>query len=221
MHNAVKHKIASLLRRAALALTLAAAGGFASAGVVHVAIDTSSFGAASGYLDMQLSASGNVPLATAVVSNMVGFGALDLNYGVTPQGGGFKFRNDTSNYLSHTAIFGGLLSFDLTFDGAFDPLTTYESMFTLSAYDEAFAPLGAFDPATGALATFVWTHAVAGDAARGVNLSDPGVTAVPEPADWMLMAIGLAAMALAARRGGGAPRQRAGAGMAIGLAARA
>jgi hypothetical protein len=219
----IKHTISSLLRRVALAMTLAAATSMASAGTIHVAIDTSSFGVSSGYLDMQLSASSGVPLATALVSNMIGFAAIDLNYGVTPQAGGFQFRNDVSNYLSHAATFGGLLSFDLTFDGEPDPLTTYVSHFVIAAFDEAFAPLGAYDPVSGALADISWTPSVTPgvEGSIGFIVSDPAVTVVPEPSDWLLTGIGLGAMALVLRRRTtpAAAQNRAGSGFAIGFAA--
>ena len=76
----------------ALALMLAAGAGAASAGTIHVAIDTATFGAATGYVDMQLSASSGVPLATALVSNMVGFdsSAFIESWGVTPVAGGYQ-----------------------------------------------------------------------------------------------------------------------------------
>ena len=95
-----------------------------------------------------------------------------------------------------------MLSFDLTFDGAPDPLTSYVSHFVVSAFDDAFAPLGHTDPFTGALADFTWTPAlnVQGQGTIGGTLSDPAVTAVPEPAGMLLAAIGLASLALARRR---------------------
>ena len=203
MHIDLTHKISSLLRRVALAMTLAASG-MASAGTIHVAINTSGFGASSGYLDMQLSASAGVPLATALVSNMVGFnsaGYIDP-FGVTPVAGGYKFRNDTSNDLFHAANFGGIVSFDLTFDGAYVPLATYGSQFVVAAFDEAISPLGAYDPVTLALVDFSWTPSLTagGSGSIGIDVSDPNVTVVPEPADSLLMGAGLVAMALVFRR---------------------
>lgn len=202
LRRATRRLAATLAAALAMALALAAGSGTASAGTVHVSIDTAGFNAASGYLDMQLSASSGVPLATAVVSNMAGFGALDLNYGWTAAAGGFQFRNDTSNYLSHTAVFGGVLSFDLTFDGAYDPLTSYVSHFVVSAFDESFAPLGAYNPVSLALADFSWTPALtaSGTGSIGAAVSDPGVTVVPEPGNLLLLGAGLAAMVLVQRR---------------------
>lgn len=205
MNIDIKHPFTSLLRAVqtlALALTLAGASGMAGATTIHVSVDTSAFGAATGYLDMQLSASGVAPLATAVVSNLAGFGGLDLNFGVTPVAGGFEFRNDTSNYLSHTAVFGGLMSFDLTFSGAYDPLISYLSHFIVAAYDENLAALGNYNPVNSALAEFNWRPATtaAGLGTISAVVTDPGVTVVPEPRILLLMGMGLAAMALAQRR---------------------
>ncbi len=198
----IKHSISSMLRRLALAVALAAGCNAAQAGLIHITVDTSTFGAASGYLDMQLSATSGMPLATAVVSNMAGFGALDWNFGVTPLAGGFGFRNDVSNYLSHTVTFGGLLSFDLTFDGEHDPLTAYVSHFVISAFDETFAPLGDFDPVTGALADISWTPALGAGVQGNIGfvVADAAVTVVPEPAGLLLIGAGLAALGMTQRR---------------------
>jgi hypothetical protein len=202
-----KYKVSGLLRRLALAMTLAAGAGFASANTIHVSIDTSSFGVATGFLDMQLSASGGVPLATALVNNMVGFdsSAFIDSWGVTSVPGGYEFRNDTSNDLFHAVNFGGLLSFDLTFAGDVDPLTSYISHFVVSAFDDNIAPLGNFDPVTGAIADFAWTPALTAgvDGSIGVTVSDARVSVVPEPADLLLIALGVAAMVLVMRRRAG------------------
>lgn len=199
-----KQKLAAICTRAALAALLATGAGAASADIIHVAVDTSTFGADSGYVDMQLSATSGVPLATAVVTNMAGFdpSAFIDSWGVTAVPGGYAFRNDVSNDLFHAVDFGGTLSFDLMFTGAPDPLTRYVSHFVVSAYDDGFAPLGHYDPRTGALADISWTPAVSahGEGKIGFAASDPAVTAVPEPACHLLAGIGLAALAFARRR---------------------
>jgi hypothetical protein len=207
MQTRFKNSVSALCTRAALALMLAAGAGAASAGTIHVAIDTSTFGAASGYIDMNLSASSGVPLATAVVDHMAGFdsSAFIDSWGVTNVPGGYAFRNDTSNDLFHAVAFGGVLKFDLTFAGAPDPLTSYVSHFAVSAFgDDGFTPLGHYDPVTAALADFTWTPATSaqGQGIIGGTLFDPAVTAVPEPAGYLLAGIGLAALALARRRVG-------------------
>jgi hypothetical protein len=77
----------------------------------------------------------------------------------------------------------------------------------LSAYDAASAPLGSYNPVTGALADFSWIPALnaQGSGTIGVSLSDPRVSTVPEPATWLQLGAGLALMA-------GALRRRAGSG---------
>jgi hypothetical protein len=200
----IQHRISKVLRRATLAMALAAVSSLASAGIVHVDIDTSGYGVSSGYLDMQLSASTGVPLATALVSNMVGFDSIAFidSWGVTSVAGGYLFRNDTANDLFHAVNFGGVLSFDLTLEGEHDPLTTYVSHFLVSAYDELNGALGAFDPVTGGLVNFSWTPALTANTAGTVShvLSDSNVSVIPEPSGTMLLGAGMVVMALFARR---------------------
>jgi hypothetical protein len=219
----IKRQFSTVLRRVVLAVTLAASSSMAPAGVIHVAVDSSNFGAASGYLDLQLSTNAG-PLTTALVSNMAGFdpNAYIEALGVTQTVGGYLFRNDTFGDLFHAVNFGGLLSFDLTFDSLVDPGGQYPSLFLISAFDEAFAPLGNVDPVRGSLAEFTWMPAATSgiDGELAVRISDPSVTVIPEPSGVLLSGIGLAAMALLLRRRARSPRhQRDGAGTSIGLAA--
>lgn len=204
MYFNTQNKAVKLLQRLALALALAAGCGIASASVIHVSIDTSTFGVASGYIDMEFSATAGGPLATAVVNNLVGFAATpDIEWGVEQVAGGYKFRNDTVNLLSHAASFGGMLSFDLAITGDYDPTGSILSAFKVAAFDGA-SYLGNFDPASGALATFLWTPSptATGNDALALNVSDASVAVVPEPLGLLLMAIGLAAMFLVMRRRG-------------------
>jgi hypothetical protein len=203
MHIMITRKISTALRRLALAASLAACSSLASAGVIHVALDSSTFGAASGYLDLQLTTNPG-PLTTALVDNMAGFdpAAFIDAFGVTQTAGGYLFRSDTFGDLFHAVNFGGVLSFDLTFDSAVDPLGLYRSLFLVSAFDDAFALLGKVDPFRGSLAAFTWTPAAVGgiDGSIGVSITDDAVTFIPEPSGVLLSGIGLAAIAVALRR---------------------
>lgn len=186
----------SFARRAALAVALAATSGLASAGAIHVAIDTSQFGTNTGYLDMVMSASAGVPLATATISNLSGIAIANrdaFSFGFDLVGDTYVFRNDTANYLSHAVDFGGTLSFDLTFAGDYDPVTSYISHFAVTAFDSAFQPLGKFDPATFALAEYTWTPSP-------VQGGQGSAGTVPEPGALLLMGVGVAGMLVARRR---------------------
>jgi hypothetical protein len=198
-----KRKISTALRRMALAISLAACSSLAWAGVIHVAVDSSTFGAATGYLDLQLTTNAG-PLTTALVSNMAGFdpGAYIDAVGVTQSAGGYVFRSDTFGGLFHAVNFGAVLSFDLTFESPADPTGQYRSLFLVSAFDDGFALLGNADPVRASLAAFTWAPAATGgiDGGIGVSISDPAVTVIPEPSDWLLMAIGLGAMMLVVRQ---------------------
>jgi hypothetical protein len=197
----INNKLSTALRRMALAVSLAAVSSMASAGIIHVNVDTSNFGVASGFLEMQLG-TGNGPLVTALVDNMLGFDAsafIDA-FGVTQVPGGYLFSNANVNDLYHAVNFGGQLSFDLTFASAVDPLGLSQTDFMLAAYDETNALVGTTQ--NGALADFRWTpSATPGiDGELGASISDPAVTFIPEPTDSLLMGAGLGLMALVLRR---------------------
>jgi hypothetical protein len=203
MRFAIRHNFAALLRpllrHLFLAITLVALYGPASATVIHVSVDTSGFGVSSGYVDMQFGASSGGALATATVTNMTGFdsNAYTESWGLTPVAGGFQFRNDTANDYFQAVTFGGLLSFDLAFAGGYDAAAGYVSAFTFSALSNDFAALGAADPLTGALATFLWTPSLTEGGEGSLNISAAGnaVAVVPEPGVLALLAIGFAALA--------------------------
>lgn len=200
MSNFFQHS----LRRAALAIVLAAVSGLASAGAI-VSINTAGFGVANGYLDFQFSSGGNGVEATALMSNLTGFdtATVDLMDNVAAQGSGYLFSNLNFNELAFAVDFGSVYSFDLSFAGAADPVSGYISNFSIVAYDSVGNLVGNYDPLTGAIAQFLWTPATApgGNGSVGNGAGDPGaVTAVPEPSDWLLTGTGLALMLLVARR---------------------
>lgn len=211
MNFNLKTDVTAALRRMTLAFALAAGCGMASASVLHVSLDTSGFGAASGYLDLQFGGAGG-PLATAVVDHMVGFdsSATIDSWGLTPVSGGYLFRNDTANDLFQAVNFGGTLYFDLTFAGEHDASASFVSVFTVSAFDLANATVGAVDPVRGALATFFWTPSATpgGGGDVLVSVSDAHLTLqpatyispVPEPAMLYLTLLGLALISLVAGR---------------------
>ena len=199
------------LRNTVLALALAACSSLAAARTIHVAIDTSTGFGTSGWLDMQFNgAPGETPeLATVLVSNFTGFDAgalVELSGEVSGSlASGYLFSNLPGwNDLFHGVAFGGVLGFDLTFEGAAD-LNAFvsQSLFTISAFaDDKTTFLGNYGP-DGSLANLTWTPSgvVGGNGSIAIGISDPAaVTAVPEPSDWLLTGTGLALMLLVARR---------------------
>ncbi|MES2260827.1 MAG: NF038129 family PEP-CTERM protein [Pseudomonadota bacterium] len=203
-------RLYTLLPRAALALALAAGlTGAAHAGTIHFAIDTAGFGA-SGYLDMQFAGANlDVLPASATVSNLTGFdpaATVELNGDVAPLAGGYRFGNAPGwNDLFYAVNFGGVFGFDVTFDGSFDPaLFINASRFGVGAYAaDGVTALGLADPASGFLAAVDWTPSATpgGSAGAVISVFDAGaVTAVPEPAGWLLGGTALALVVLSTRR---------------------
>lgn len=210
MFNSALTRLARrLVSHTALALVLGAASGLAAATTIHFDINTAGFGA-SGYIDMQFGAgSGSALPATATVSKLTGFDPAvtpDLVGDVSAVAGGYRFGNTAGwNDLFYAVAFGGMLSFDVSFEGDHDPAAFGNySRFGVGVYAaDGVTVLGNADPLSGFLASVDFQPAQAPGAAPvvGVDIADPdAVTAVPEPADWLLTGTGLAAMALVARR---------------------
>lgn len=193
--------ITSLFARLALALTLVTGAGAALAEPVsyHFSVDTAKFAAGDGYLDLQFLGYDGSGAATAVVSNFTGganaatltdgTASGDLSSSVTLVGSGY-------NLVDQLIHFGGLVSFDVLFDFAMAGDTTG---FSVAFYNTDFSDFigvpGAFatvllEPGMGATATTF---------AGFVNVTE-NAAALPEPADWLLMATGLLLIGTMARR---------------------
>ncbi|NRR31590.1 PEP-CTERM sorting domain-containing protein [Oxalobacteraceae bacterium] len=203
-------------RRTLLALALGACASLASAATsFHVEVDTSGFGGAAdgGWLDLQFNP-GYVDgvAASATLSHFSGFdgGIAALSEGDVSGSlaGGFVIGNGSAyNDLFHAVHFGGKLSFDVSFSGMADPGAKYNSsLFLLSLYGaDASTQLGAANPIDGSLLSFSWTPGQ-GAATQGSVLATIedgaviGISAVPEPSAWLMLAGGLALTGALARR---------------------
>ena len=194
------------MRRALLALALAAGAGLASAQTLHVELDTSGF-TGGGWLDLQFNpASVPAVAASALIGNLAGFGADFVTAGeVSAAGAGFLFGNGSDyNDLFHAIAFGGKVSFDVTFGGLPDPSpAAIASKFSVALYGaDGLTQLGNVDPDGNVLA-LNWTPAASGAGSVGVGYAAAGlaaVSAVPEPSTWLMLGAGLALVGGIARR---------------------
>lgn len=190
----------NLFLRALLALSIAIGAPAALAGPLYrVSIDTSSL-AGTGYLDLGFNGLGDGSrTALATIGNFSGdflgdtqlFG--DVSGGI---GGGVLLGNATGfNFFDQAVRFGGLFSFDVSFDlGSSGPGT----LFSVALMDDTLTQYlgGAFNLLT--------IDLVPGDTPF-VVVDEPGlaaigeVAAVPEPGEWLLLATGLMLICLTRR----------------------
>jgi hypothetical protein len=200
------NKFIQTLSQAALALALlGGAGAAAAASSYHVDIDTSSY-AGTGYLDLSLLGFDASPAATASLSNFSG------SYGdVVDQSGAVSgsvastvvIGNSTSyNDLFQQVTLGGVLSFDIAFSGAYaSSISEWGSAFAIGLLDSTQTSyLGNTE---GNLVVFSLTSANGVDAAgvsAAVLSNIATVSAVPEASEWLMVAVGLFVVGLAAHR---------------------
>lgn len=189
----------ALLRNTAIALLLSASSALALADtVVHVELNTASLGG-SGWLDLQFNpADGSTPPAWAELTQLSGFdsgAAVVLDGGAASTPSGYRIGNSTAfNAVLHGVTYGGMLSFNITFGG--DASALSGSRFSIAALDGSYLPLGAGN-GEGLLAQVEWQ----GQAA--ITNFDPqiaSITAVPEPASFLMLGAGLLLLTSAMRR---------------------
>jgi hypothetical protein len=195
----------TLLRHAVLALALAGSSLAAIAAPIsfHVDVNTTALGG-NGYLDLQFGALTPAPAATVTFFNFTGaVGAVDFFDGdvVFNPDGSITLANspELGSLLSFNALFGGALGFDLAFSNDYSGEAGSDgSVLTVGFLDTDFVPIGAPEgiarfeliPGVGVVTSVVGDFALIG----------PVATAVPEPADWLLMATGLALLGVTLRR---------------------
>ncbi len=201
------------IRQALCSLTLLGLAAQANADTqFHVVLDTTSI-AGSGWLDLQFNpGTDGAPAASAMLSQFQGAlaaGDAQVSGAVTGLlGGNVQFGNSTSyNDLFQSVRFGQVISFDVTFSGAF--LTTPSNIGTsfglaLYAADQSTV-LGNGNAASGSLLSFELLAPTALGQFGSVTpvIYDAGlisVSAVPEPSEWAMMVAGLAALGVMAQR---------------------
>lgn len=180
----------NMLLRVLLALSIAIGAPAALAGPMYrVSLDTSALAGTTGYLDLGL----NGPLdAAPTVARVSNFSGAFLDGGILAPSGdvsgdivnGVVLRNSADfNYFDQLVTFGGLFSFDVSFDlGGGD----HGTLFSVGFIDEAYNFLGA-------IGNVIELNLVAGQPAQLqlVEGQFASVAEVPEPGAWLLLASGL------------------------------
>lgn len=189
---------ATLLFRTLLALSIAIGAPAALAGPMYrVSLDTSALAGTVGYLELGL----NGPIdAAPTVARVSNFSGAFLDGGVLDPSGdvsgdvvnGVVLRNGPDlNFFDQLVTFGGLFSFDVSFDlGGGE----HGTVFSVGFVDEVYNYLGA-------LGNVIELNLVAGQPAE-LQLVDgefASVAQVPEPAAWLLLASGLFLLATTRR----------------------
>jgi hypothetical protein len=191
----------NFLRQCLLAVALLGSSLAAIAGPTYnVSLNTSTL-SGTGKVDFYLAAATSALPLTATVSNFSSnFGAFDLATmgDATVNGGSLILSNQSFfAFAERAASLGGLLTFDVTFDGAFfDTIGSEGGLFSFGLYDAAgVGSFASFDLNASGLPVVV---AVAGFEGASIALAD--VTAVPEPSSVLMMMTGLGLVGFTARR---------------------
>ena len=181
--------IKTLFLRALLALSIAVGAPAALAGpVYHVSLDTSSLAGSTGFLDLGFLGLETPNPTFARLSNFSGdfFGdAILEGDAVGSIATGVVLGNRTGfNYFDQAVRFGGLLSFDVSFETEYELIGTTLSVALLDS--EFLNYLGA--------EAHLLTIDVMANTPAVIDVLAPGlvsVAEVPEPREWLLLATGL------------------------------
>lgn len=185
--------IQSLFFRALLALTIALGAPAALAGPVYqVTVDTSSLAGNTGFLDLNFIGLQTPTPTYARLNNFSGdfFGDAMPEGDVSGDiGNGVVLGNSTGfNAFTQAVRFGGLLSFDVSFETGYELIGT---MLSVALLDNDWGYVGAD--------AHLLTIDVMANAPAVIDVLAPGLVAVaelpaaevPEPRDWLLLATGL------------------------------
>ncbi|WP_312515718.1 NF038129 family PEP-CTERM protein [Massilia sp.] len=189
--------IKNLFLRALLALSIAVGAPAALAGpVYHVSLDTSSLAGSTGFLDLGFLGLETPNPTFARLNNFSGdfFGAPILEGdAVGDVASGVVLGNRTGfNYFDQAVRFGGLLSFDVSFETEYELIGTTLSVALLDS--DFLNYLGA--------EAHLLTIDVMANTPAVIDVLAPGlvsVAEVPEPGDWLLLATGLFLLAATRR----------------------
>ena len=192
-------------QRAVLALLLVGSAGMASAAVYHVDIDTAGYDG-FGSIDFVFGASDvDTPLSYASLSNFSGaYGDVLETSGAVSGSVASAVQFNTSggyNDLYQAIVLGGKFSFNVVFSG---PLLTTPgtggSLFGVTLYDANGNAMGTSPFAV--QFDLLQSASGAGTLSASADAGLANVSAVPEPAEWMMLLLGLALVGLVAQRRG-------------------
>jgi hypothetical protein len=193
----------NLLRQCLLAVALLGSSLAAIAGPTYnVSINTSAL-SGTGKVDFYLGSSpAELPLTATLANFSSSFGAFDATtFGdvAFDANGNLVLSNQTGfAFAERAAALGGVLTFDLTFDGAFlDTAGAMDGLFSFGLYDAAGAVV---DFATFNLSNTVAPIVIDVTGFAGATIALDAANAVPEPSSMLMMMTGLGLVGFTARR---------------------